>query len=74
MAKGDVAKPKGRMTAYAYFVKNCRDEHTKKHPNEGVAFAEFSKKCAERWKVSVMITNATFLRNASVRTNPDCLC
>lgn len=52
MAKGDAAKPKGRMTAYAYFVKNCRDEHTKKHPNEAVAFAEFSKKCAERWKVS----------------------
>lgn len=50
MAKGDAAKPKGRMTAYAYFVKTCREEHQKKHPNENVVFAEFSKKCAERWK------------------------
>ena len=48
MAKGD--KPRGRMSAYAYFVQTCREEHKKKHPNENVVFAEFSKKCAERWK------------------------
>ncbi len=46
-------KPKGRMSAYAYFVQTCREEHKKKHPNESVVFAEFSKKCAERWKVSL---------------------
>lgn len=51
VAKGD-AKPRGRMTAYAYFVQICREEHKKKHPEENVVFAEFSKKCAERWKVS----------------------
>jgi len=51
MAKGEPGKPKGRMTAYAYFVQTCRDEHKKKHPTEAVAFAEFSKKCAERWKM-----------------------
>lgn len=51
MAKGEPGKPKGRMTAYAYFVQTCRDEHKKKHPNENVVFAEFSKKCAERWKL-----------------------
>lgn len=50
VAKGD-AKPRGRMTAYAYFVQICREEHKKKHPEENVVFAEFSKKCAERWKV-----------------------
>jgi len=49
VAKGD-AKPRGRMTAYAYFVQICREEHKKKHPEENVVFAEFSKKCAERWK------------------------
>jgi len=43
-------KPRGRMSAYAYFVQTCREEHKKKHPNENVVFAEFSKKCAERWK------------------------
>jgi len=44
-------KPRGRMTAYAYFVQTCREEHKKKHPNESVVFAEFSRKCADRWKV-----------------------
>lgn len=44
-------KPRGRMTAYAFFVQTCREEHKKKHPDENVVFAEFSKKCAERWKV-----------------------
>jgi len=43
-------KPKGRMSAYAYFVQTCREEHKKKHPNENVVFAEFSRKCADRWK------------------------
>ncbi|CAF0977110.1 unnamed protein product [Brachionus calyciflorus] len=43
-------KPKGRMSAYTYFVQMCREEHRKKHPNENVNFTEFSKKCAERWK------------------------
>jgi high mobility group protein B1 len=48
---GKDGKPRGRMSAYAYFVQTCREEHKKKHPNENVVFAEFSKKCAERWKV-----------------------
>jgi len=48
MAKGD--KPRGRVSAYAYFVQTCREEHKKKHPNENVVFSEFSKKCAERWR------------------------
>ncbi|KAG5876266.1 hypothetical protein JTB14_013003 [Gonioctena quinquepunctata] len=48
-AKGD-SRPRGRMTAYAFFVQTCREEHKKKHPEENVVFAEFSKKCAERWK------------------------
>jgi len=48
-AKAD-NKPRGRMTAYAFFVQTCREEHKKKHPDESVVFADFSKKCAERWK------------------------
>jgi hypothetical protein len=46
------SKPRGRMTAYAFFVQTCREEHKKNHPEESVIFAEFSRKCAERWKVS----------------------
>lgn len=38
------------MSAYAFFVQTCREEHKKKHPSENVVFAEFSKKCADRWK------------------------
>ena len=54
MPRGKVdAKPRGRMTAYAFFVQTCREEHKKKHPEETVIFAEFSRKCAERWKVCV---------------------
>jgi len=49
MAKGD-GKPRGRVSAYAYFVQTCREEHRRKHPNENVVFSEFSRKCAERWK------------------------
>lgn len=49
------ARPKGRMTAYAFFVQTCREEHKKKHPDENVVFTEFTKKCAERWKVGVFL-------------------
>lgn len=61
--KGTDAKPRGRMTAYAFFVQTCREEHKKKHPDENVIFAEFSKKCAERWKVSVAHDYYYIIRN-----------
>jgi len=43
-------KPRGKMTAYAFFVQTCREEHKRKHPEEQVVFTEFSRKCADRWK------------------------
>jgi len=46
----DKNKPRGKMTSYAFFVQTCREEHKKKHPNDSVVFAEFSKKCSEKWK------------------------
>jgi len=49
-ASEDNAKPKGKMTAYAFFVQTCRDEHKKLHPDENVQFTEFSRQCSERWK------------------------
>ena len=51
MPRGKDSKPRGRMTAYAFFVQTCRQEHKKKHPEEKIVFREFSKKCAMRWKV-----------------------
>ncbi|XP_053211918.1 high mobility group protein DSP1-like [Panonychus citri] len=50
MGKGGDSKPKGRMSAYAYFFQNCREEGKKKHPSEPVVFAEFSRECADKWK------------------------
>nr|BAN21124.1 high mobility group B1, putative [Riptortus pedestris] len=43
-------KPRGKVSAYAFFVQTCREEHKKKHPDENVIFTEFSKKCSERWR------------------------
>lgn len=50
MPKTKDDKPRGRMSSYAYFVQCCREEHKKKHPGENVVFAEFTKKCASKWK------------------------
>ena len=54
MGKAATGKPKGRMSSYAFFVQTCREEHKKKHPGENVVFAEFTKKCAEKWKVNLV--------------------
>ena len=37
------------MSAHAFFVQTCREEH-KKNPEVPVSFADFSRKCSERWK------------------------
>ncbi|XP_037601683.1 high mobility group protein B3-like [Cebus imitator] len=50
MAKGDPKKPKDKMSAYAFFVQTCREEHKKKSPEVSVNFAEFSEKSSEKWK------------------------
>jgi len=47
---GSSAKPRGKTSAYAYFVSTCREEHKKKYPDETVVFAEFSRKCADSWR------------------------
>jgi len=44
-------KPRGKMSAYAFFLQVYRQELKQKNPNESVNFAEFSKRCAEKWKV-----------------------
>lgn len=74
--KGD-AKPKGRMTAYAFFVQTCREEHKKKHPEENVVFTEFTKKCAERWKVRVfsdMYVDIFFVLSLTYKHRSDVWC
>lgn len=53
---GKDGKPRGKMSSYAFFVQTCREEHRKKHPGEQVVFVEFSKKCAEKWKVGMHLS------------------
>lgn len=54
MTMGKAGKPRGKMSSYAFFVQTCREEHKKKHPGEQVVFAEFSRKCSEKWKVRMV--------------------
>ncbi len=79
MVKGDVNKPKGKTSAYAYFVQTYRDEHKRKSPDVPVNFSEFSKKCSVQWKVSDRHDDddddddegAVTNRCSSVPTDPD---
>ena len=69
MGKAKDGKPKGRMSSYAFFVQTCREEHKKKHPGENVVFAEFTKKCAEKWKVKWLgFTNSVSFNKFFSRT------
>ena len=60
--RGSVAsdKPRGRMTAYAFFVQTCREEHKKLHPDETVKFELFSRQCSDRWKTMSEIEKEKF--------------
>lgn len=50
MAIGDPKELKGKMSAFAFFMQMKREEHKKKMKDIFVNFAEFSKKCSEKWK------------------------
>ncbi|ODM88511.1 High mobility group protein DSP1 [Orchesella cincta] len=45
----ELEKAKGPVSAYAYFVKICRDQW-KREGAEKLSFADHSKKCAELWE------------------------
>ncbi len=63
----EMNKPKGRMSAYTFFVQKCRDEHRKAYPNENANFSEFSKKCAEKWKVRKKNKRILLKKNISLK-------
>uniref|UniRef100_A0A3Q0KJU0 SWI/SNF-related chromatin binding protein n=1 Tax=Schistosoma mansoni TaxID=6183 RepID=A0A3Q0KJU0_SCHMA len=64
----DKNRPKPPMTPYACFVQVIREEHRKKHPTENVIFSEFSKKCAEKWKLMNMEQRKCFEEMAKLDT------
>ena len=37
-------------TAYSYFVKECKEEHKRRFPDEQLPMAEFNRKATDRWK------------------------
>ncbi|ELW72986.1 High mobility group protein B3 [Tupaia chinensis] len=50
MAKGDPKKPKGKMSAYAFFVQTCREEQFRpkiKSTNPGISIGDVAKKLGE---------------------------
>ena len=48
MPKKDPNKPKGRTSAYAFFLQHRREQYKKQ--GENVHFTVFSKECAELWR------------------------
>ena len=36
MVGKEVARPRGKLTPYAFFVQICREEHKRKYPEEKV--------------------------------------
>jgi len=46
----DANKPRGPITAYALFVRTCREELRRKYPQLTVDYNVIAKKCSERWK------------------------
>lgn len=44
----DPNKPKGRTSAYAFFVADSRERSKK--AGKSVGFADFSKECSDKWK------------------------
>jgi len=46
----DANKPRGPVTAYALFVRTCRDELRRKYPQLSVDYNVIAKRCSDRWK------------------------
>ncbi|XP_060038723.1 high mobility group protein B3-like [Erinaceus europaeus] len=66
MTKDDPKKPKGKMSAYAFFVQTCRDEYKKKKPDTPVNFVEFSRRCSDKWKIMTSKEKSKFEEMAKV--------
>ena len=63
LATHDPTKPKGKITAYAYFI---RHKHEQKNGDlANLPFSEFSKKCSNEWKDMTDDGRAPFIKMAS---------
>jgi len=47
----DPNKPRGRTTAYAFFVMDEKEKYQKANPGVKINFGDFSKQCGKKWQV-----------------------
>ena len=45
-----MGKPKGKTTAYAFFVQDQKDEFQKDNPGKKIVFGDFMKECGAKWR------------------------
>lgn len=46
----DPNKPRGRTTAYAFFVMTEKETYQKENPGKKINFGDFSKLCGKKWQ------------------------
>lgn len=46
----DPNKPRGRTTAYAFFVMDEKESYQKENPGKKINFGDFSKLCGKKWQ------------------------
>jgi hypothetical protein len=63
----DANKPRGPVTAYALFVRTCREELRRKYPQLSVDYNVIAKKCSERWKAMNDIEKKRFNDTADLQ-------
>jgi hypothetical protein len=63
----DANKPRGPVTAYALFVRTCREELRRKYPQLSVDYNVIAKKCSERWKAMNDIEKKRFNETADLQ-------
>ena len=50
MTEGQLVKPRGKMTPFAFYVFICMEQAKKKHPNKTLVFQMFEDVCLARWE------------------------
>ncbi|VDO06385.1 unnamed protein product, partial [Rodentolepis nana] len=64
----DKNRPKSPLSGFACFVQVIRDKHRTLHPDKNIIFSEFSKKCAELWRVMPPNKRAPFDEMSKIDT------
>ena len=50
MTEGQLIKPRGKMTPFAFYVFICMEEARKQHPGKNLVFKMFEDVCLARWE------------------------